>query len=84
MLAAQYAASGTHKGLKRFVIANSPTSIAVCTQGMGGPLSRFPEEFVQNIRKHEAEGTTDSQEYVNASITFYKNIHARSIRGMNS
>ena len=72
MLAAEYAASRTPKGLKRLIIANSPASIALCTQGMDYLLSRFPEEFVQTIRKHEAEGTTDSQEYTDASMVFYK------------
>ena len=72
MLAAEYAASRNPKGLKRLIIANSPASIALCTQGIQGLLSRFPEEVVQTIRKHEAEGTTDSQEYVDASMIFYK------------
>jgi len=72
MLAAEYAASRTPKGLKRLIIANSPASIALCTQGIGYLLSYFPEELVQTIRKHEAEGTTDFQEYMDASMVFYK------------
>jgi len=72
MLAAQYAAERTPKGLKRLIIANSPASIALCAQGMDHLLARFPEEFVQTIRKHEAEGTTDSQEYTDTSMMFYK------------
>ena len=72
MLAAEYAASRAPKGLKRLIIANSPASIALCTQGMDYLLSRFPDDFVETIRKHEAEGTTDSQEYTDASMIFYK------------
>jgi hypothetical protein len=72
MLAAEYAASRTPKGLKRLIIANSPASIALCTQGIDYLLSCFPEEFVQTIRKHEAEGTTDFQEYMDASTVFYR------------
>jgi hypothetical protein len=72
MLAAEYAASRTPKGLKRLIIANTPASIALCTEGIEHLLYRFPKEFVQTIRKHEAEGTTDSQEYMDASTLFYK------------
>ena len=72
MLAANYAASRTPKGLKRLIIASSPASAALCTQGMDYLLARFPKEFVQAIRKHEAEGTTNSEEYQDASMLFYK------------
>lgn len=71
MLAAEYAASRTPKGLKRLIIANSPASIELCTIGMNALLSRFPEEFVNTIRKHEADGTTDSKEYQDAAKKFY-------------
>jgi len=72
MLGAEYAASRTPKGLKRLIISNSPASTALCAEGMDHLLSRFPKEFVQTIRQHEADGTTDSKEYVEASMTFYK------------
>ncbi|KAF9473871.1 proline-specific peptidase [Pholiota conissans] len=72
MLAAEYAASHTPKGLKRLIIANSPASIELCTVGMNDLLSRFPEEFVKTVRTHEANGTTDSEEYQKASMEFYK------------
>ena len=72
MLGAEYAATRTPKGLKRLIISNSPASTALCTQGMDTLLSRFPEEFVQTVRKHEVDGTTDSKEYADASMTFYK------------
>jgi len=72
MLAAEYAATRTPKGLKRLIISNSPASIDLCTLGMDQLLSRFPEEFVKMIRKHESEGTTDTQEYQDAAMTFYK------------
>jgi ABC-type sugar transport system substrate-binding protein len=71
MLAAEYAASRTPEGLKRLIIANSPASIELCTIGMNALLSRFPPEFVSTIRKHEADGTTDSKEYQDAAKEFY-------------
>jgi hypothetical protein len=72
MLGAEYAASRTPKGLKRLIIANSPASIALSAQSINYLLSRFSEEFVQTIRKHEAEGTMNSHEYVEASMVFNK------------
>ena len=72
MLAAEYAASRTPKGLKRLIIANSPASIALFSQSLDLLLSRFPEEFVQNVRKHEADGTIQSKEYMDATMTFLK------------
>ena len=72
MLGAEYAASRTPRGLKRLIISNSPASTALCMEGMDLLLSRFPKQFVQTIRKHETNGTTDSKEYVDASTAFYK------------
>ena len=72
MLGAEYAASRSPKGLKRLIISNSAASTALFTEGTDLLLSRFPEEFVQTIRQHEADGTTDSKEYVDASMIFYK------------
>ncbi|KAF8954061.1 Alpha/Beta hydrolase protein [Flammula alnicola] len=71
-LAAEYAATRTPKGLKGLIIANSPASIELCTVGINTLLENFPEEFVRMIRKHEAEGTTNSQEYQDASMVFHK------------
>jgi hypothetical protein len=72
MLAAEYAATRTPKGLKRLIISNSPVSMDLCAVGMNELLSHFPEEFVKMIRKHEAEGTTNAQQYQDAAMTFYK------------
>jgi len=72
MLAAEYAASRTPKGLKRLIIANTRASTALFSQGMDLLLSRFPEGFVKTLRKHEADGTTQSKEYMNASMAFFK------------
>ena len=72
MLAAEYAASRTPPGLKRLIISNSPASVALMITGMDDLLAKFPPEFVALIRKHEAEGTTDAQEYQDAAMQFYK------------
>ena len=72
MLAAEYAASRTPKGLKRLILAGTRASTALFSQGLDLLLSRFPEGFVRTIRQHEADGTTQSKEYKNASMAFYK------------
>jgi len=72
MLGAQYAATRPSKGLKRLIIANSPASMELDAIGADGLLNQFPEDFVKMIRKHEQDGTTDSQEYRDGAMQFYK------------
>lgn len=72
MLAAHYAASRTPKGLKRLIIANSPASTALNTQGTDALLSKFPDEYITMMRKHEADGTVDSDEYQDGAMLFAK------------
>lgn len=72
MLGAQYASSRPPKGLKRLIIANSPASVELMSIGADVLLNRFPENFVRMIRKHEEDGTTDSQEYRDGVMKYYK------------
>src|SRR5947208_1825697 len=71
MLGGQYAASRSPRGLKRLIIANSPASIELVSRGTDHLLNQFPEDFVQMIRKHEAAGTTSSEEYQAGCMRFY-------------
>jgi len=72
MLAAQYAATRTPKGLKRLIIANSPASMPLMIAGTEILLNKFPPEFVETVRKHEAAGTFEAKEYQEATQVFYK------------
>jgi len=72
MLAAQYAATRTPKGLKRLILANTPASIELLTKSTDMLLSRLGNDFVHTIGKHEADGTTNSKEYQAATMQFYK------------
>ncbi|TFK38247.1 Alpha/Beta hydrolase protein [Crucibulum laeve] len=72
MLAGQYAATHTPPGLKRLIIANSPASVPLLSGGTDELLSKFSKEFVEMVRKHEELGTTESQEYQEATMLFYK------------
>lgn len=72
MLAGHYASSRRSPGLRRLLIANSPSSVPLYGIGVDTLLNQFPPDFVQMVRKHEAEGTTNAQEYQDAMMTFYK------------
>ncbi|KAF8815119.1 proline-specific peptidase [Phlegmacium glaucopus] len=72
MLGAQYAATRPPKGLKRLIIANSLASVELSSIGADALLKRFPEDFVKMIRRHEEDGTTDSKEYRDGMMKYYK------------
>jgi proline-specific peptidase len=72
MLVAQYAATRAPKGLKRLIIANSPASVPLMVTGIVDLLNKFPPEFLQTVRKHEAAGTYEAKEYQDATQAFYK------------
>lgn len=72
MLAGQYAATRAPAGLKRLVIVNAPASVELSVQGTNQLLSRYPPEFVDVIRKHEADGTTNAPEYLSCCTQFHK------------
>ncbi|KAJ3513816.1 hypothetical protein NLJ89_g2738 [Agrocybe chaxingu] len=72
MLAGHFAAARQPSGLRRLIAANSPASIPLYVQGTNALLEKFPPEFVAKLRKHEADGTTDSKEYNELSMAFLK------------
>ena len=71
MLAGHYAAARPPPGLRKLVIANSPASIPLFVAGTNALLEKFPTEYVENIRKLEAEGKTSSPEYQKGVMEFY-------------
>ena len=72
MLAGQYAATRAPKGLKHLIIVNAPASVELSVQGTNQLLSRYPAEFVNTIRKHEADGTITAAEYLACCAQFHK------------
>ncbi len=70
MLAARHAADRPG-GLRGLVIANSPASYRLWRQEMEVLRAALPPEVDAVLRKHEAAGTTDSQEYFTAMRVFY-------------
>lgn len=72
MLAGQYAATRSPKGLRRLIILNAPASMELYQQGIDSLLDKFPPEFVAMLKKHDQEGTTTSKEYQEGTMIFMK------------
>jgi L-proline amide hydrolase len=70
LLAAKHA-SAKPAGLRGLVIANSPASYPLWLQEMKVLRDRLPPEVEATLRRHEAAGTTDTQEYFDAMRVFY-------------
>ncbi|KAJ7136101.1 proline-specific peptidase [Mycena epipterygia] len=51
------------KGLKHLIISDSPASLELWKVANNMLLAAFPEPFREMVKKNEAAGTTDSQEY---------------------
>ncbi|KAI9867769.1 MAG: hypothetical protein M1830_005745 [Pleopsidium flavum] len=71
MLAASHAIRQP-KGLRRLVIANSPASMALWIEAALLLRANMPQDVQDALSKHEAAGTTESQEYEQATLAFYK------------
>ncbi|TDC65380.1 alpha/beta fold hydrolase [Micromonospora sp. KC207] len=70
MLAACHAA-GRPSGLRGLVIANAPASYVLWRQEMAVLRAALPPDVDATLRRHEAAGTTDSDEYHRAMRVFY-------------
>ena len=70
MLAAEHAVRQP-AGLRALVIANSPASMALWVQEANRLRAALPPEVQATLLRHEAAGTTDSDEYNDAVRVFY-------------
>ena len=70
LLAAKHAASRP-AGLRGLVIANAPASYPLWLQEMKVLRERLPAGVNDTLLRHEAAGTTDSEEYFEAMMVFY-------------
>ena len=59
-------------GLRALVIANSPASIELWTSEANRLRSLLPSEVQDTLTRHEAAGTTDTDEYEQAVMQFYE------------
>ncbi|WP_326825037.1 proline iminopeptidase-family hydrolase [Streptosporangium sp. NBC_01756] len=71
LLAAKHAAARP-AGLRGLIIANSPASYPLWLQEMKVLRDRLPEGVNETLLRHEAAGTTGSEEYFEAMRVFYE------------
>jgi L-proline amide hydrolase len=71
MLAMEYALTQPD-GLASLVIASSPSSIPQWVAETGRLRAALPADVQETLTRHEEAGTTDSQEYEDACLVFYK------------
>ncbi len=71
MLGAEYAVRRP-KGLRSLVIANSPASMELWVSEANRLREGLPPDVQATLTKHEAEGTTDTPEYIEAMMVFYE------------
>jgi proline-specific peptidase len=71
MLAMEYALTQP-AGLASLVLASSPASIPQWVAETGRLRAQLPQDVQETLSRHEEAGTTDSQEYEDACLVFYK------------
>ena len=71
MLGMQYAA-GRPEGLVSLIVESSPPSVPAWMPEVARLRSELPPEVDATLRRHEEAGTTDSPEYEEATMEFYK------------
>jgi L-proline amide hydrolase len=59
-------------GLRSLVVANSPASLELWVSEANRLRSLLPRDVQETLTRHEAAGTTDSQEYELAVMAFYE------------
>jgi len=65
-------AVGQPSGLLSLVLANSPASMELWVSEANRLRSLLPDEVQATLARHEAAGTTDSQQYEQAVMQFYE------------
>jgi L-proline amide hydrolase len=71
MLAMEYALTQP-SGLASLVLASSPASIPQWIEETGRLRAELPQDVQETLTRHEEAGTTDSAEYEEACLVFYK------------
>ena len=71
MLAMEYALTKP-KGLSSLIVSDSPASIPQWVAEANRLRAELPPEVQETLLRHEAAGTTNSQEYLEAMLVFYR------------
>ncbi|KAH9834542.1 proline-specific peptidase [Rhodofomes roseus] len=72
MLAVQYASSRHPEGMRHLVLADGSPSMELWARGTDALRVQLPVQVQATLKEHELHGTTDSQEYQDAVMVFYK------------
>jgi len=59
-------------GLRSIIIANSPAAMPLWLAAAAELRAQLPADVQEQLDRHEAEGTTDSPEYLHATQVFYE------------
>jgi L-proline amide hydrolase len=70
MLGMAYAATGP-AGLVSLLVESSPASVPFWLTELAALRAELPPDVEDVLRRHEAAGTTDSEEYQSTMMTFY-------------
>lgn len=65
-------AIGRPQGLKSLILANAPSSMLTWSRELTRLRRLLPEEFQAVLHRHEQAGTTNSEEYGEATLEFYR------------
>lgn len=60
------------KGLRKLIVANSPTKIETWVSEANKLREQLPPDVQKTLKKHEEDGTVDSPQYEAAVFEFYK------------
>ncbi len=71
MLAAQFAATRSPRGLKKLVISNSPASQRMWTKCLNDLVRALPNDVQETLQKHEEARTFTHQDYRDALNIYY-------------
>lgn len=72
MLGSRFAAVRQHPGLRKLIISNSPADIVSWVKAADKLRLDLPENIQERLKKHEAEGTIESQDYEDAVDVYYQ------------
>ena len=71
-LAVEYIAAHHPAGLKHLVLASGPASYPLWREALAGLRAQWPRDFQDMLARHEKDGTTDTPEYQEGLMQFYR------------
>jgi pimeloyl-ACP methyl ester carboxylesterase len=72
MFAVEYIAAHHPTGLKHLVLASGSASYPLWREALAGLRSQWPRDFQDMLGRHEMNGTTDTPEYQEGLMQFYR------------